>query len=235
VRRWATISGFALIAAACSAFASHSHSTRKRAPVTALARAQATHEYPSPPARQSAGGGTTTPARAVAEYASAYINWTAATVSSDMGELAARSVGQARSAAALAAAQTANDYELQRGGIANSGEVEAIAPISGKPGQYVVVTRELTTATNTTAYQGLAPAWHVALALACVGLFTRAATFAALRPFLPSWEKRVRLTRLALAESGCEAEGKIDGGRTSRRRGASGDRLFFVKRARAEP
>jgi hypothetical protein len=30
----------------------------------------------------------------------------------------------------------------------------------------VVVTREQTTATNTTAYEGLRPAWHVALATA---------------------------------------------------------------------
>jgi hypothetical protein len=34
----------------------------------------------------------------------------------------------------------------------------------GGPGQYVVVTRELTTATATDAYRGLRPAWHVALA-----------------------------------------------------------------------
>ena len=32
---------------------------------------------------------------------------------------------------ALAAAQTAGDYELQRGGIANSGTVEAVAPLAG--------------------------------------------------------------------------------------------------------
>ena len=81
-----------------------------------------------------------------------------------MRELASESVGQARSAMQLAAAQTAQDYELQRGGIANSGTVEAVAPLFGRRGQYVVVTRELTTATATTAYQGLRPAWHVAIA-----------------------------------------------------------------------
>ena len=64
----------------------------------------------------------------------------------------------------LLAAQTAGDYELRRGGIANSGSVEAVAPLFGHRDQYVVVTRELTTATNTTLYQGLAPAWHLALA-----------------------------------------------------------------------
>jgi hypothetical protein len=64
----------------------------------------------------------------------------------------------------LAAAQTADDYELQRGGIANHGTVEAVAPLPRKPDQFVVVTLESTSATNTTAYQGLRPAWHVALA-----------------------------------------------------------------------
>jgi hypothetical protein len=81
-----------------------------------------------------------------------------------MSALAARSIGQARAATELAAAQTASDYELQRGGIANHGSVEAVAPLRESPGQYVVVTREVTTATATTAYQGLEPAWHVAIA-----------------------------------------------------------------------
>jgi hypothetical protein len=81
-----------------------------------------------------------------------------------MRALAAHSVGQARSALQLAAAQTAGDYELKRGGIANSGTVEAIAPLAGGGDQYVVVTREATTASNTTLYQGLRPAWHVAIA-----------------------------------------------------------------------
>jgi hypothetical protein len=54
---------------------------------------------------------------------------------------------------------------LKRGGIANSGTVEAVAPLAAHGrNQYVVVTLESTTATNTTAYQGLQPAWHLALA-----------------------------------------------------------------------
>jgi hypothetical protein len=81
-----------------------------------------------------------------------------------MRELAARSIGQARAATQLAAAETADDYELHRGGIANAGTVEAVAPLSANRTEYVVVTRELTTATATTAYQGLEPAWHVAIA-----------------------------------------------------------------------
>jgi hypothetical protein len=165
VRCPALIAVGALAATACAPFASpQAHVARKQTSVSALAQAQATHEYPSPPVAQSATGGATGATEAVGAFATAYINWTAATVSSDMSSLAARSVGQARSIVALAAAQTANDYELQRGGIANSGQVEAVAPLHGKRYQFVVVTRELTTATNTAAYQGLEPAWHVALA-----------------------------------------------------------------------
>ena len=47
---------------------------------------------------------------------------------------------------------------------AAQGTVEAVASLPGHNNQYVVVTLESTTATNTTAYQGLRPAWHVALA-----------------------------------------------------------------------
>ena len=129
-----------------------------------LARAQATHEYPSPaPPRQSAPG-SGSPVGAVAAFAMTYINWSAQTVAARMQALAGRSVGQARSAMELAAAQTGSDYELRRGGIANSGTVEAVAPLAGRRNQYVVVTQERTTATATDAYQGLQPAWHVAVA-----------------------------------------------------------------------
>ncbi|MGH3610827.1 MAG: hypothetical protein ACRDRD_22470 [Pseudonocardiaceae bacterium] len=134
-------------------------------PMTAaLTQAQRTHEYPSPPTRQRALGGLASPPLAVEAFANGYINWTAATVTGRMRGLAALSVGQARAAMTLAAAQTAQDYELRRGGIANSGTVEAIAPVRGQPERYAVVTRELTTASGTDAYRGLRPSWHVALA-----------------------------------------------------------------------
>jgi len=97
-------------------------------------------------------------------FAHAYINWDAYTVSGQMAMLARASIGQARSVMQLAAAQTAQDYELKRGGIANHGTVEAVAPMRGRSDRYVVVTLEATTATLTTAYQGLRPAWHVAVA-----------------------------------------------------------------------
>jgi hypothetical protein len=129
-----------------------------------LVQAQRTHEYPGPPQHQRASGGATSPITAVEVFATAYINWTAGTVAPTMRALAAMSIGQARSEMALAAGETAQDYELKRGGIANSGTVEAIAPVLGHRYEYAVVTRERTTATDTSAYLGLRPAWHLTLA-----------------------------------------------------------------------
>jgi hypothetical protein len=161
----ALIGAIALACAGCAgARKAQPRASRSRA-AQMLAQAQATHEYPSPPSRpQTATGGSSTPIQAIRRFAGAYINWTAQTVALDMRSLAASSVGQARSAMQLAAAGTAGDYELQRGGIANHGTVQAVAPLPGRPDEYVVVTLESTTATNTTAYEGLLPAWHVALA-----------------------------------------------------------------------
>lgn len=154
----------AFLPAAVALLAGCAAGARRATPVK-LQIARATHEYPSPkPPRETVTSASATAVEAVRAFAHAYINWSADTVAADMRVLAARSVGQARSALELAAAQTASDYELQRGGIANSGTVEAIAPLPGARDRYVVVTRESTTATNTTAYQGLRPAWHVALA-----------------------------------------------------------------------
>jgi hypothetical protein len=130
----------------------------------ALQRAERTHEYPSPvPARQRAPGAASA-IKAISAFASTYINWSPQTVASQMRSLARASIGQARAAMSLAAAQTSGDYELQRGGVSNQGTVEAVAPLAGHRGEYLVVTREVTTATDTTVYQGLQPAWHVTLA-----------------------------------------------------------------------
>jgi hypothetical protein len=160
VRRAALIAASVLALTGCGATQRKTRTTPSK-----LAQAEASHEYPSPPPPpQGAAGARSTGARAVRDFATAYINWTAQTVPGDMASLAARSVGQARSAMALAAAQTTDDYELRRGGISNHGTVEAVARLAGRPDQYVVVTLESTSATNTTAYQGLRPAWHVALA-----------------------------------------------------------------------
>ncbi len=151
-----------VLAAGCGA--SHTSANTTVRP-SAVAQADATHEYPSrPPPRQTAARAAPSAVQAIRTFATAYINWNAQTVSARMRALATESVGQASAAMALAAAETADDYELRRGGIANSGTVEAVAPLSGHDNEYVVVTRESTSASSTAAYQGLAPAWHLALA-----------------------------------------------------------------------
>jgi hypothetical protein len=156
----------ALSAAACVALTGCASLVQSAPPASNVERAQATHEYPSPEPPQERVGGAGSPGAiaAIRAFATAYINWSWQTVARDMLMLSGESVGQARSAAQLAASQTAGDYELRRGGIANSGAVEAVAPLPGRSDQYVVVTRERTTATNTNAYAGLAPAWHVTVA-----------------------------------------------------------------------
>jgi hypothetical protein len=103
-------------------------------------------------------------ARLLIAFATQYINWNAHTVVADMRLLASESVGQAHSAMELAAGETARDYELQEGGIANSGTVEGISPLEGPGRRWVIVTRERTTAADNASYQGLEPAWHVIVA-----------------------------------------------------------------------
>ncbi len=129
-----------------------------------LLRTERAHELPTPQPRQTVSAAAISPVVAIEAFATAYINWRADNVSARMRALAALSVGQARSELSLAAAQTAHDYELRNGGIANSGTVRAVAPVLGAARQYAVVTLERTTASNTNAYQGLEPAWHLALA-----------------------------------------------------------------------
>jgi hypothetical protein len=154
-----------LCALACAGCGGHTAKPAAHRPASPVAAANATHEYPSPPPPpQIATHAAPSATLAIRVFVTAYINWNAQTVSGDMRALAERSVGQARAAMTLAAAETADDYELKRGGIANSGKVEAVAPLSGHRDEFVVVTRESTTASNTTTYQGLQPAWHLALA-----------------------------------------------------------------------
>ncbi|MGH2858836.1 MAG: hypothetical protein ACRDMJ_15285 [Solirubrobacteraceae bacterium] len=158
--------GCALALAGCGLVSSRGTAsvTSAQAESAAVARAERTHELPTPAPRQRVPGGWRSPVQAVEVFADTYINWTAATVSQRLQALADVSVGQARSAMELAAGETARDYELRHGGIANQGVVEAVAPLRGSAGRYAVVTREQTTAADTAAYRGLQPAWHVSLA-----------------------------------------------------------------------
>jgi hypothetical protein len=134
---------------------------------SAIARTRVSHELPTPapPAgREPVTGGWRSPVSAVSAFAVTYVNWTAATVAARLRSLSLASVGQARAVTARAAAEVARDRELHEGAIANSGTVEAVAPVSGRPRAYAVVTRERTTAAHDRAYRGLAPAWHVSVA-----------------------------------------------------------------------
>lgn len=128
------------------------------------AAGQTSNEVPTPAPAQNVVAGWTSPQQAVRRFAFNYINWNYRIVGLRMRALASMSVGQARSMLLTAARQVGRDYELRRGKIANSGVVEAVAPLAGHGDQWVAVTRERTTAANSNAYQGLAPAWHVAVA-----------------------------------------------------------------------
>jgi hypothetical protein len=162
MRAAVAIAAAAVLLSGCAALGTSTHTKPSK-----VAIANRTHEYPSaPPPRERVIGGAPAAEQAIREFAAAYINWSANSVARDMLVLAAESVGQARSATELAASETASDYELRRGGIANSGTVEAVAPLASGNNRYAVVTLERTTATNTDAYAGLAPAWHVTVATA---------------------------------------------------------------------
>ena len=180
-RRWAAVAvaavALATALAGCSLSAAHpapgtggasatsGASTRVGSSVAAkVARADRTQEVPTPAPGQRVAGGWQRPAEAVYVFATQYINWNSQDVSARLRALARVCVGQARAAVTEAATGTASDYELKQGGLANAGMVEAIAPVVGQPHEYAVVTRERTTATGSDAYQGLAPAWHLALA-----------------------------------------------------------------------
>jgi hypothetical protein len=141
-------------------------STARTGPSVAgvAARADRTHEVPTPPGSEPVVGGWRSPTEAVYAFATQYINWNAQDVSPRLRALARVSVGQARSAASAAASETASDDELKQGQIANSGVVEAIAPVIGHRYEYAVATREQTTASATDAYRGIAPEWHLAVA-----------------------------------------------------------------------
>jgi hypothetical protein len=136
-------------------------------PLTSGHPAPIHNEVPTPAGKAEHAHGAPTPAAAVRTFAHTYINWTAADVAKRMHTLARASVGQARAELQLEAAETKADKELHRGGVANSGVVEAVSPLRGK--EYVVVTLEQTTATASSAYDGLAPAWHVAVATVRAG------------------------------------------------------------------
>jgi hypothetical protein len=104
----------------------------------------------------------TTPQRALATYATRYINWSYQTLTADQDALALSAVGAARLAEQQAAAQSHGDTAIARGQIWNRGQTISIAQDLGAPGSWVVVTREQTG--GNTEYEGLPASYHVTLA-----------------------------------------------------------------------
>jgi hypothetical protein len=103
-----------------------------------------------------------TPAQALATFAALYVNWTYRTLSAQQRTLAAMSVGPARLAERQGAAASEGDTAIARGQVWNRGSVVSIAPDTGTPTEWVVVTREETG--GNTQYEGLGAAYHVTLA-----------------------------------------------------------------------
>jgi hypothetical protein len=181
VRSAAALSVLCLVAAGCGvnvpassqsgstvSASSQSGSTVAGAPVRPAGAPQPVVQPPRHhrPVRQPDPYNSPLAAAALVAFTNEYINWNAHTVAADMRLLASQSIGQAHAAMELAAGEVGRDYELQRGGIANSGRVEGVSPLNEPGGEWVIVTRERTTAAANSAYQGLAPAWHVIVARA---------------------------------------------------------------------
>jgi hypothetical protein len=103
-----------------------------------------------------------TPERALASYATRYINWSYRTLTEDQQALARSSVGGARLSEQQAAAQSRNDTAITRGQVWNRGQTISISPDLASPGRWVVVTREQTG--GNTGYEGLPASYHVTLA-----------------------------------------------------------------------
>jgi hypothetical protein len=119
---------------------------------------------PPPPssASQAPFGVQTTPQRALASYATRYVNWSYHTLTADQYALAGSSVGAARLSEQQAAAHSHSDTAITRGRIWNHGTTISVAPDLGSPSRWVVVTREQTG--GNTEYQGLPASYHVTLA-----------------------------------------------------------------------
>jgi hypothetical protein len=103
------------------------------------------------------------PQLALRRYAHLYVNWRAADLRKRERQLAAMSIGAANLVAEQTAAAQSGTAALIADGVANSGQVVAIAPGEGPDvGQWVIVTLEHTTGTG--PYAGLPTSPHVTLA-----------------------------------------------------------------------
>jgi hypothetical protein len=108
-------------------------------------------------------GVATSPQLALRRYALVYVNWRAADLREREHQLVATSIGAAKLMAEQTAAAQSATAALIADGVANSGQVVAIAPGEGPDvGQWVIVTQEHTTGTG--PYAGLPTSPHITLA-----------------------------------------------------------------------
>ncbi len=117
---------------------------------------------PPAPASQAPTSVRSTPAGAINQFATLYMNWTWRTLAADERELAALSVGPARLSEQQAAAAAINDSTIAQSRVVNSGQIISIARSLTNPKQWVIVTREQTGGNS--QYDGLGASYHVTLA-----------------------------------------------------------------------
>jgi hypothetical protein len=116
---------------------------------------------PPAPASQAPTSVRSTPAGAITQFATLYMNWTWRTLAAHEHELAALSVGPARLSEQQAAAAATSDSTIAQTRVYNNGQIISIARSRTNAKQWVVVTREQTGGNS--QYDGLQASYHVTL------------------------------------------------------------------------
>jgi hypothetical protein len=117
---------------------------------------------PPAPASQAPASVRSTPAGAITQFATLYMNWTWRTLAAHERELAALSVGPARLSEQQAAAAAISDSTIVQSRVYNNGQIISITPSLTNPNQWVIVTRERTGGNS--QYEGLQASYHLTLA-----------------------------------------------------------------------
>jgi hypothetical protein len=117
---------------------------------------------PPAPASRAPASVQSTPAGAITQFATLYINWTWRTLAAHERDLAQLSVGSARLSEQQAAAAATGDSTIAQTRVYNKGQIVSIARSQTNPLRWVIVTREQTGGNS--QYDGLQASYHVTLA-----------------------------------------------------------------------